>query len=118
MHYYGHPEKGAEIIKERILPALEENGVILSEDEKRRLLYYVTYHDDRMSFRPKHMCQHLQMVSYEEFQKLMLLEVADAKAHTVIPIIADRIEICSQLAGEKGLEIHEQYQELFDECER
>jgi len=41
-------------------------------------------------------------VSFEEFQKLMLLEVADAKAHVMLPIIEERVEICSQWAGEYG----------------
>ena len=38
----------------------------------------------------------------EEFKNLMLLQVADAKAHIQLPIIADRVEICSALAGEEG----------------
>lgn len=35
------------------------------------------------------------MVSMETFKKLMLLEVADAKAHVIYPIIQERIDICS-----------------------
>ena len=42
----------------------------------------------------------------------MLLQVADAKAHILIPIIEQRIEICSHLAGEYGKEL---YQKLLDE---
>ena len=36
------------------------------------------------------------MVSLEEFKKLMLLEVADAKAHIIHPIIQARIDICGK----------------------
>lgn len=78
MHYYGRPKR-----------------IALSNDEKRRLIYYVEYHDDRMSLRMKHMRQHLYMgASLQEFQNLMKLQVADAKAHVMIPIVQQRIEIC------------------------
>ena len=46
------------------------------------------------------------MVGFEEFQKLMLLQVADAKAHVQIPIVENRIMICSALAGEEGKELY------------
>ena len=77
------------------------------------LLYYVEFHDDRVSLRMKHLRRHLRMgYTLQEFQNLMLLQVADAKAHILIPIIEQRIEICSQLAGEYGKEL---YQKLLDE---
>ena len=98
MHYYGHPERSEEIVRERVIPLLD-----LPDDEKRRLLYYVRYHDDRVSLRIKHLRRHLNMgASLEEFQTLMHLEVADAKAHVMIPVIEDRIEFCGQWAGEYG----------------
>ena len=103
MHYYGHPKRSMEIVRDEIIPGLTSKGEILSSDEQRRLLYYVEYHDDRMSLRMKHMRQHLNMgVSLGEFQNLMKLQVADAKAHVQMPIIQKRIEICEQLAGEYG----------------
>lgn len=47
------------------------------------------------------MRQHLNMgASLQEFQNLMKLQVADAKAHVLMPIVQQRIEICEQLAGE------------------
>lgn len=36
----------------------------------------------------------MNLASYEEFKHLMLLQIADAKAHIQIPIIAERVEIC------------------------
>lgn len=105
MHYYGHPRRSMEIVRDEIIPALLAKGIALSDDEQRRLIYYVEYHDDRMSLRMKHMRQHLNMgASLQEFQNLMKLQVADAKAHVLIPIVQQRIEICEQLAGEYGVE--------------
>lgn len=107
MHYYGHPKRSMEIVRDEIIPLLTSKGEILSSDEQIRLLYYVEYHDDRMSLRMKHMRRHLNMgVSLDEFQNLMLLQVADAKAHVQIPTIQNRIEICEQLAGEYGQMIY------------
>ena len=45
------------------------------------------------------------------FQNLMLLQMADAKAHIQIPIIAERAEICERLAGEEGRLL---YQRILD----
>lgn len=107
MHYYGHPQRSMEIVKNEIIPELLSKGESLSDDEKRRLIYYVEYHDDRVSLRMKHLRRHLNMgVSLQEFQNLMRLQVADAKAHVMIPVVQQRIEICGKLAGEYGVELY------------
>ena len=112
MHYYGHPVKSMDITRDDIIPGLITKGETLTEDEQRRLLYYVEYHDDRVSLRIKHLRRHLNLgASLEEFQNLMKLQVADAKAHIMIPIIAERIEICNQLSGEYGQKL---YQEILE----
>ena len=104
MHYYGHPARSMEITKDQIIPDLLSKGEDLSDDDQRRLIYYVEYHDDRMSLRMKHLRQHLNLgASLQEFQNLMKLQVSDAKAHVLIPIVKQRIEICSQLSGEPTL---------------
>ncbi len=101
MHYYGHPERSMEITRDIIIPGLMLKGEKLTEDEQRRLLYYVEYHDDRVSLRMKHLRRHLKLgASISEFQTLMKLQVADAKAHVLIPIVQQRIEICEKLSGE------------------
>ena len=101
MHYYGHPARSMEITKDQIIPDLLSKGEDLSDDDQRRLIYYVEYHDDRMSLRMKHLRQHLNLgASLQEFQNLMKLQVSDAKAHVLIPIVKQRIEICSQRPGE------------------
>jgi len=97
-HYPNHPERSAEILLEHILPELESSGVWLNEDEKRRLYYYVYYHDDRIKLKQSHVDRHLSMVSIEEFQNLMRLEVADALAHVQLPLIQERVRVCGILS--------------------
>ena len=107
-HYYGHPLRSMEIVRDEVIPSLLAKGVALTADEQRRLLYYVEYHDDRVSLRPKHLHRHLEMVSLTEFQNLMLLQVADAKAHVMLPIIEERIRICQTWAGDYAIETAKQ----------
>ena len=109
MHYYGHPQRSMEIVRDRVIPELISKGAVLLEDEQRRLLYYVEYHDDRVSLCKKHLKRHLQMVSLDEFKNLMYLQVADAKAHITLPIIEERVRVCSILSG---VYADEKYQEL------
>ena len=104
-HYYGHPLRSMEIVRAEVIPTLLEKGMPLTPDEQRRLLYYVEYHDDRVSLRPKHLRRHLDIVNLTEFQNLMLLQVADAKAHVLLPVIEERIRICQTWAGNYAVEI-------------
>lgn len=103
-HYYGHPKRSMEIVRDSIVPRLKGD---LTEEEIQRLLYYVEYHDDRVSLRRKHLKRHLEMVSFEDFQNLMQLQVADAKAHVMLPIIEERVRICEMWAGNYGKEMLE-----------
>ena len=111
-HYYNHPQISYEITRDRILPYMLNNGALFSEAEQNRLLYYVLHHDDHMSLRIKHLKEHLKLVDFETFQKLMLLEVADARAHVLLPAIVSRIDICSQWSGQYGVQ---KYHELLEE---
>lgn len=108
MHYYGHPKKSREIVETEILPELSKKGVCFSYDDTQRLLYYVEYHDDHVSLKMKHVRRHTKLVSIDIFKKLMLLQVADAKAHVQLPIIKQRVEICTQLSGEYADELYKQ----------
>ena len=49
------------------------------------------------------------MASFDEFRNLMLLQVADAKAHVQLPIVAERVEVCSALAGKEGESLYQMY---------
>ncbi len=107
MHYYGNPARSMEITRDDIIPERIEKGERLTEDEQRRLLYYVEYHDDHVSLRMKHLRRHLKLgASVSEFQTLMKLLVADAKAHVLIPIVQQRIEICEKLSGKYAEELY------------
>ncbi|MBR3824827.1 MAG: HD domain-containing protein [Lachnospiraceae bacterium] len=109
MHYYGHPLRSREIVETEVIPFLLEKGADLSEEDRKRLIYYVEHHDDRMSLRLKHVREHMNIpVTFETFQKLMLLEVSDALAHVQIPVVAERVQICSALAGEEGRKLYKQ----------
>ena len=107
MHYYGHPKKSKEIVDSVIIPNLDQKGYEISCMDVKRLLYYVEHHDDYVSKKLKHLNRHLKMVTFVEFKNLMLLQVADAKAHVQLPIIVERIEISSALAGEEGEALYE-----------
>ena len=100
-----------QIVDSVIIPDLDRKGFEISGMDVKRLLYYVEYHDDHVSKKLKHLNRHMKLASFEEFRNLMLLQVADAKAHIQLPIIAERVEICSALAGEVGEDLYRQYRE-------
>ena len=103
-HYYGHPEKSVEIVRD-IVWSLGSERVDFTKEDIERLLYYVKYHDDRVSLREKHLKRHLTMVDVETFKKLMELQIADARAHVLFPIIQQRIDICSEWKNGRADEI-------------
>lgn len=107
MHYYGHPKRSMEIVRDEVIPYLLDMREEILFSDIKRLIYYVEYHDDRVSVKLKHVRRHINMVEFEEFQKLMVLQVADAKAHVMLPIIEERIRICTALADEEGKELYE-----------
>lgn len=111
MHYYGHPEKSMEIVRDIVILELDRQGYVIPCFDVQELLYYVQYHDDHVSVKLKHVRRHTKMVSFAMFQHLMLLQEADAKAHIQIPVIAERAEICGRLAGEEGRLL---YQRILD----
>lgn len=108
MHYYGHPERSAEIVQDEILYTLYENGADLLFEDQMRLVYFVRHHDEHVSLRMKYIRRHLKRVSLDDFKKLMLLQVADAKAHVMLPVIEKRVEICEKLSGSYADYLQEQ----------
>lgn len=120
-HYYGHPKRSMETVRDEIIPTLNQKDMTqvgetqIREEDKRRLLYYVECHDDYVSLRPRDLKVHLERASLKEFKNLMLLEVADAKAHVLIPAVAKRVRICEILAGTYVDKLYERGEE--DTCE-
>jgi len=96
MYYYGHAVKGSEIIRDEVLPCIETTGIGLPEEDKKRLLYYVEYHDYQMRHHVEHIKKHLETVDTETFRKLMLLQIADAKAQVQLPAVTQRIRLCEK----------------------
>ncbi len=111
MHYYGHPQKSMEIVRDIVVPELDRQGYARPCSDVKKLLYYVEYHDDHVSLRLKHVRRHIKMADFETFQKLLLLQTADAEAHIQLPIVAERADICKRLAGEEGRQL---YQRILD----
>ena len=114
-HYYGHPERSAQIVEQEVIPTLKNKGVVLSGEEKQRLLYYVRYHDDwiRLSF--KHIQKHLERVSLPVFRRLLHLQVADAEAHVQLPFIETHIRTCKICLAMTGDDYAHILSELTDD---
>lgn len=107
-HYYGHQAMSRDVVVKDILPYFKSHGITLDDDKQRRLIYYVYYHDDYVNIKIKYVRKYTEKigVSITEFQNLMKLQVADAKAHNMFDKIFTRITICETLAGETGLELY------------
>lgn len=106
MHYPNHAKKSMEIA-DKIISNLRKQGNDISDNDEKRLLYYIEYHDCWVNYNEQTILYHLQKgVSFETFQNLMELEVADAKAHKLIPVVMKRIDICGKLAGTEGLQLY------------
>ena len=124
VHYYGHPHRSMQIVRDEILPDLAAKGIVFTDEERGRLLFYVDYHDERVAITHrtvKHILKKriaiisggpapddwLRNADYEEqsvaFHRLMLLQVSDAKAHvTSLPKVQERIRVCQALAQGEG----------------
>lgn len=96
MHYYGHPVLSVSLIEHDILP-----GLSLSTEEKRRLLYYVKYHDDSIHGLEWMLEKHRALgFGKRELRNLMLLVLSDARAHVMKPVLKKREEDCLMLLNE------------------
>lgn len=93
-HYYGHPERSAEIVEQEVIPTLQKKGVILTEEEQQRLLYDARYHDDWIRLSYQYIQKHLERVPLPVFRQLLHLQIADTEAHIQLPVIETHIRIC------------------------
>ena len=106
MHYFGHPLRGMQIVRDEILPQLADRGVCLDEEDRRRLLYYVEFHDEQIGSDKviRNILNRTQ--NYEQFHSLILLQLSDARAHAPVDIVKARIRLCERLAGSEGRRIY------------
>lgn len=102
-HYYGHPKVSKQIVEEKILSRLE-----LTEEEQKRLVFYVENHDDNAGLRPKNVRRYYESVPVELYKNLMLLQMADAVTHDMErELIRKRYEICKVLYEGKAEELYQ-----------
>ena len=111
MHYYGHPEKSYEIVRDEVIPDLKAKGETLTDEEIERLLYFVRYHDDRIELDMDSLKKHVDLAGFDLFRQLMILQISDARIHVQKPKIVDRIRICTAFAGDEGLEMYKRLKE-------
>ena len=77
------------------------------EEDAKRLVYYVQFHDDHVGFKPHHLRKHYDRVPLPVFKNLMLLQMADAITHTwEKPLIQERYTTCKTLYDEKAEELY------------
>ena len=88
-HYKGHQKVSRDIVLKMDLD--------IALAERYRLLYYVRHNDDYMSLDRHFIASILDEISVTEFKHLLLLEISDAKAHILTPLVEERIKICSKL---------------------
>lgn len=100
-HYYGHPEVSASIVEKMV------ERFDLSDTEKKRLIYYVKNHDAHIGLRKKYLFRQLRSgATLEEFINLMWLQCADAKAHVLLPVIKQRLDVCTEWAEFRAKKIY------------
>lgn len=91
------------IVEEQVIPRLD-----LTEEEKRRLIYYVENHDDHVGLRPRNLRKHFETVPVELFKNLMLLQMGDAVTHDRSrALIQERYEICKALYEGKAEKLYQ-----------
>lgn len=95
-HYYNHPKHSKEIVETIVIPELLAKGEYLSSKQQQDLLFYVLHHDDHVSLLPK-VLLNLYNLAPNLFFNLLELEIADAKAHVLVPIVKERLDICTKL---------------------
>ena len=114
MHYYGHPAKGMEIIRDRVIPGLLSKGANIPVPDQQRLLFYCEHHDDTVSENAKHLLTFIRDgVPWEIFRNLMYLEIADGIAHVQFEKVTGRIKTCTMLASENGKRLYSEITERY-----
>lgn len=88
--YKGHPEHSCYDVSTIIIPELKKAMIELSDDQQDRLLFYIRHHDD--DFRSLNFClKPYRKLPKWQLRNWCLLEIADAKAHSLYPKIEKRI---------------------------
>lgn len=95
--YHGHPKLSAQFVEKNVLPVLEQQNICLSEEEQRRLIFYIAHHDDHIDVEFSDAIKKAKEMNPELCKNLMYLEIADAKAHRQVPVMTKRIQVCQKI---------------------
>lgn len=98
IRYIDHSAKGMEIVRDCVIPAIYSGGVTVSDEDIKRLSFYIGSHDDYFNLK-----SHLDKVSLVELKNLILLQIADAGSHIQLPAVKRRLLLCRRLLGELEL---------------
>lgn len=98
-HYYGHPQVSARIVKQQIIPRLLQSGETMDDQMVHDLIWLVEHHDDTLSSDIRSVRWIREKIGERLFQMWMELQIADARAHVILPKVLNRIMICEKWAA-------------------
>ena len=79
-----------------VVPELRKKGCQLLATELDKLYFYIAHHDDHLDCALPEVLDSLRNCDKEQACNLLRLEIADSKAHKLVPIMEKRIEVCNQ----------------------
>ena len=95
-HYYGHPQVSARIVKQQIIPRLLQSDRTMDDQMVHDLVWLVEHHDDALPSECSRVKRIREKIGGHLFQMWMELQIADARAHVILPKVLNRIVICEK----------------------
>ena len=95
-HYYGHPQVSARIVKQQIIPRLLQSDSTMDDQMVHDLVWLVEHHDDALPSECRRVKRIREKIGGRLFQMWMELQIADARAHVILPKVLNRIVICEK----------------------
>lgn len=95
-HYYGHPQVSARIVKQQIIPRLLQSDRTMDDQMVHDLVWLVEHHDDALPSECSRVKRIREKIGGRLFQMWMELQIADARAHVILPKVLNRIVICEK----------------------
>lgn len=95
-HYYGHPQVSARIVKQQIIPRLLQSDSTMDDQMVHDLVWLVEHHDDALPSECSRVKRIREKIGGRLFQMWMELQIADARAHVILPKVLNRIVICEK----------------------
>ena len=95
-HFYGHPAVSRRIVEQQIVPSLVHQGEVMDEKMQSDLIWLVEHHDDTLPKKDQHVLKIRDAIGKDLFNEWMKLQIADAKAHVILPKVLGRIMVCEK----------------------